>query len=147
LLDGSSITNSGSSVSLTLRGRLDTSSYTIQRVSLVKRDAQTLDGVDATWEPVTFGGDWNSGATVPSGGTITSDPVAFDVAVGEDVFLTYWVADGQGTVLRKIASETSTWTINGSDQSSIIDWQALTISDSRRQVFSALRLDVLAGPP
>jgi len=84
---------------------------------------------------------------VPAGGTLTSDPIAFNLAAGEDVFLTYWVTAGQGTVLRKIGSQTMAWTVNGNDQSETVDWEGLPISDTRNQVFSALRLDVLAGPP
>jgi len=120
-------------------------SYTLERVSLVKRDAETLDGVEATWEPVTFGSSWNDGATVPAGSTLTSDPVSFNLVAGEDVFLTYWVTAEMGTVLRKIGSQTMAWTIVGSDESDTVDWQGLSITDTRSQIFAALRLDVLSS--
>lgn len=140
-MDGNSITNSGDTVTLTLRGREDTDPYTVQRVSLVQRDAETLDGDDASWVHVTFGSDWNTGGTVPAGGTLTSDPVTFDLVAGEDVFLTYWVGTDQASVLRKIGSQTMAWVIRDDDESATVDWGALTISDTRNQIFAALRLE------
>ena len=142
LLDGSSFTNSGGTVTLTLQGRAD-SAYTIQRVSLVKREGETLDGVDESWAPVTFGADWNSGVTVPVGGTAASDAVPFDLAMGQDVFLTYWVPSGEPTVFRSGGSDTTAWSIVGDDESTTVDWQGLTISDTRQYVYVARQLDVL----
>lgn len=147
MLDGGSITNSGGTVCLTLLGRFDASPYTIQRVSLVKRDGQTLDGLDATVAELTFGGSWNSGATVLGGTTLKSDPISFNLAAGEDVFLTFWAGPGQNNVLRKISFQTSTWIISGDDQSETIDWEGLTISDARNQIFAAIMLDVIPNPP
>ena len=50
LLKGSVITASGSTVRLTLKGR-SSGNYTVQRVSLVRRDGSTLNGIDATNRP------------------------------------------------------------------------------------------------
>lgn len=49
--------------------------------------------------------------------------------------------------MRKIGTQTMAWTIDGDDESNTVDWQGLTISDTRKQVFAALQVDVLAGAP
>ena len=142
LLKGSAITTTGSTVQLTLRGRTS-GSYTVQRVSLVQRDGTTLNGVDSTRAEVTFGGTWDAGVTVPAGGFITSDPIAFDLASGQDVFLTYWVPADEPTVYRNGGSGTSAWTISGNDQSKTIDWQGLSFSETRSHVYMADQLEVV----
>ena len=146
LLEGNAITNGGNMVCLTLLGRFDSASYTIQRVSLVKRDGNTLDGVDSTWAKFTFGaGSWDDGATVPPGAKIKSHFVPFELVPGEDVFVTFWAGPDQKTILRKIGGQTMTWVVEGEDESETIDWEALTIDDMRKQTFAACLLDVLTG--
>ena len=93
LLKGTAITASGSTVQLTLRGR-SAGNYTVQRVSLVRRDGATLNGDNGTNRQMTFGSDWNTGVTVPAGGSVTSDPIAFDLQAGQDVFVTFWAPAG-----------------------------------------------------
>ena len=100
----------------------------MRRVSLVRRDKQTLNGVDRTRQAVTFGASWDVGVRVPAGKSVTSDPVPFDLKAGEDVFVTYWVPEGQPTVYRPGASGTTAWTILGADQSTTVDWEGLGIS-------------------
>lgn len=139
LLKGNAITTTGSTVQLTLRGRTS-GSYTVQRVSLVRRDGTTLNGVESTRQNVTFGGTWNDGVTVPAGGTITSDPIDFELAAGQDVFLTYWVPAGEPTVYRNGGSGTSAWTIRGNDLSNTMDWQGLSFSATRSHVYILERL-------
>ena len=73
LLEGAHITTSGRTVQLTLRGRTS-EAYRVQRVSLVRREGQTLNGVDGTRREVTFGGTWNAGVTVPAGGPLRVIP-------------------------------------------------------------------------
>jgi PKD repeat protein len=142
LLDGTFITTSGSTVQLTLRGR-SSGSYTVQRMSLVQRDGGTLNGVDSTNQPVTFGGTWDSGVTVPAGGTVTSDPIPFNLVAGQDVFLTYWVPAGNDTVYRNGGGSTSTWSITGSDQSATIDWGSLGITDTRSHIYVVELMEVV----
>ena len=115
----------------------------MQRVSLVQREGNTLDGVDSTFRQVTFGGSWEAGVTVPAGGPVTSDPIAFDLVAGQDVFLTYWVPPRNRTTYRSGGANTSTWTISRSDQSGTIDWQNLSITHTRPYVFVAESLQVL----
>ena len=142
LLKGSAITTSGSPVQLVLRGR-SSGSYTVERVSVVQREGSTLNGVESTHQPVTFGGSWDAGVTVPAGGSVTSDPIPFDVGAGQDVFLTYWVPSNQPTVYRNGGSSTSAWIITGSDQSHTIDWESLSISETRSHIYIATQLEVV----
>ena len=92
LLKGSAITASGAPVYVTLRGRT-TGSYTLENLSLVPRDGTTLNGVGLL-QPVTFSG--ASSVTVNANQTVTSDPVAFSLAPGQDVFLTFWAPPAGG---------------------------------------------------
>ena len=142
LLNGASISTSGSPVQLTLRGR-SSGSYRVERVSLVQRDGSTLNGVDSTHQEVTFGGTWADGVTVPAGGSVISDPIPFDLEAGQDVFVTYWVPSEQPTVYRNGGSSTSAWTISGSDQSGTIDWGNLSISETRTHVYMVTQVDVV----
>jgi len=142
LLAGSSITTSGSTVQLTLQGRTS-GNYTVQRVSIVRRDGTTLNGVDPTHRQITFGGSWNAGVTVPAGGTVTSDPIPFDLLAGQDVLVTYWVPSGNPTVYRPGGSKTMAWTIAGTDQTSVIDWGSLSTTEDRAYIYIAESLKVL----
>ena len=142
LLDGGFITTTGPMVQLTLRGRTS-GSYTVQRVSLVQREGRTLNGVDSTHTAVTFGGTWEAGVMVPAGGTVTSDPIPFDLVAGQDVFLTFWVPAGQPTVYRNGGARTSTWTVFGADQSATIDWGGLSFSERVANVYILERLEVI----
>ena len=142
LLKGEHITTSGPTVQLTLRGRAG-EGYTVQRVSLVRRDKQTLNGVERTRQAVTFGRSWDAGVTVPAGQAVTSDPVPFDLVVGQDVFVTYWVSEGQPTVYRPGGSGTTAWTILGTDQSLTVDWEGLGITETRSHVYVVEKLEVI----
>jgi concanavalin A-like lectin/glucanase superfamily protein/Big-like domain-containing protein len=142
LLAGSAITTNGATVQLTLQGRTS-GNYTVQRVSLVRRDGTTLNGVDSTHRQLTFGGTWNAGVTVPAGGTITSDPIPFDLLTGQDVFVTYWVPAGNPTVYRNGGTNAVAWTIPGTDQSAAIDWGNLSTSATSQNIYVAGSLDVL----
>jgi hypothetical protein len=113
----------------------------VQRVSLVQREGNTLNGVDGTNRQVTFGGTWEAGVTVPVGGTVTSDPIPFDLIAGQDVFLTYWVPAGNPTVYRTGGASTSAWIISGTDQSSTIDWGSLSITATSSSLYIAERLE------
>ena len=140
LLAGASISRSGNAVQLTLRGR-SSGNYIVQRVTLVRRDGSTVGGDDATFTHVTFGGDWETGVTVPANGTVSRDPVCFDPAAGEDVFITFFAPAGNATVYRNGGSSTSAWTITGSDQTATIDWQDLGISNTRTHIYVVERLE------
>ena len=142
LLKGASITTSGSSVQLRLRGR-SSGSYTVERVSLVKRDGNTLNGIDSTHREVTFGASWDAGVTVPAGGSVTSDPIPFDLETLQDVFVTYWIPSGTPAVYRNGGASTSAWIITGSDESNTIDWGNLSISETRSHIYLATQLDVI----
>ncbi len=145
LLDGSAITSSGSTIQLTLRGR-SSGNYTIQRVSLVRRDGNSLDGIDSSFRQVTFGGTWDDGTMVPAGGTITSDPIPFDLIAGQDIFLSYWVPTGNPTLWYQggsINNSDSSWIITGTDTSATIDWEGLSISNIVNLIYSAEMIEVL----
>ena len=142
LLPGSAITTNGTTVQLTLQGRTS-GNYTVQRVSLVRRDGTTLNGVDSTHRQLTFGGTWNAGGTVPAGGTLTSDPIPFDLLAGQDVFVTFWVPAGNPTVYRNGGNNTVGWTITGTDQSTAIDWSSLSTSNTSQNIYVVGKLDVL----
>ncbi len=149
LVEGSSITRDGDECYLTLKGRTS-GSYFARRVSLVKRDGTTLNGVDSTFAEVTFGGTWENGVEVMANDTVMSDPIAFDLAAGQDVFVTFWGDPGKPVVYRSGTSTAShTWTIAGTDRTSTIDWQALTISAQNAHVYCAAALNTLglAGEP
>ncbi|MDT7041241.1 immunoglobulin domain-containing protein [Candidatus Nitronereus thalassa] len=148
LLKGENITESGATVQLTLRGRAS-SSYTLQRVSLVQREGSTLNGLDSTFAPVTFGAAWEAGVTVPAGGTITSDPLAFDLVTGQDVFVTFWAPAGNPTVWRGGGgSGTTVWTIINEDQSAAIDWGSFTTETNSSILYATDQLEVIvtSGP-
>ena len=140
LLDGTHIISSGASVKLTLRGRTS-ESYTIQRVSLVKREGATADGVDSSWRKVTFGSTWDAGVTVPANGAATSDPIPFDLVAGQDVFVTLWVPAGQKTVYRTGGSGQTAWTLSGTDATSAHDWSSLS-TGSHNNLYVMERLEV-----
>jgi hypothetical protein len=142
LLQGTQITASGSTVRLTLKGR-SSGNYTVQRVSLVRREGGTLNGVDSTNRQVTFGSTWNTGVTVPAGGSVTSDPIPYDLLAGQDVFVTFWSPAGSPPVARTGGTTTSMWMIENVDQSATIDWAGLTITATRAYTYSAERLDVI----
>ena len=139
LLKGSAITASGAPVYVTLRGRT-TGSYTLENLSLVPRDGTTLNGVGLL-QPVTFSG--ASSVTVNANQTVTSDPVAFSLAPGQDVFLTFWVPDGSAGVYRDGGTETAAWYITGTDQSGVVDWTPLVISGTRAHVYDAELVEVV----
>ncbi len=146
LLEGTSVISSGSSVQITLRGRTS-GSYTVQRVSLAKRDGVSTNIVTGTNQQVTFGGLWDDGVLVPAGGTVTSNPIPFDLLTGEDLFLTYWVPAGNPTVYKTGGSSTSAWSIAGADESTTLDWGSLTISNTLDYVYIIEQLDVLDAAP
>ena len=83
------------------------------------------------------------GVRVPAGKSMTSDPVPFDLEAGQDVFVTYWVSEGQPTVYRPGGSGTTAWTIHGTDQSTTVDWEGLGITEIRTHVYVVERLDVI----
>ena len=143
LLKGSAITTSGSTVQVTLRGRTS-GSYTVENLSLVER-GNGLNGVDATFTPVTFSGGASS-VTVPANQTVTSDAMAFNLAPGQDVFLTYWLPSGTGGVFRNGGTEDTTWFITGTDQSGVIDWGGLSISGTRSHIYNAELVAVVTTP-
>jgi hypothetical protein len=74
---------------------------------------------------------------------VTSDPVPFDLEAGQDVFVTYWVSEGQPTVYRPGGAGVSAWTIQGTDQSTTIDWEGLSISETRTHVYIVERLETI----
>ena len=56
--------------------------YAAQRLSLVRRDGTTLNGIDTTFCHVTFGDTWDAGVTVPPYTTVVSDPIPFYLLAG-----------------------------------------------------------------
>lgn len=95
LVNGDSITQGGSQVSLGFQGR-SAGSYTIRKVSISERDinAPTGNVVDSTWTRVTFNGSssatWGTDViTVPAGQSTFSDPVDFPFHAGKDYYVTF----------------------------------------------------------
>ncbi len=142
VLKGTAITASGTPVQVTFRGR-SSGSYTLENLSLVQRDGVTLNGVGPL-TPVTFGG--ATSVTVPAGGTVTSDPIAFTLTPGQDVFLTFWVPLGSSGVYRDGGTETAAWYVNGTDVSAEVDWTPLTLSGTKTHVYNAELVEVLPAP-
>jgi len=140
LLEGAAISTSGSTVQLTLRGR-SSGTYTIQNISLVQRVGNTLNGEGAL-TPVTFNGGATS-VTVPAGGTVTSDPITFNLTAGQDVFMTFWVPAGSPTVFLNGGTSKAAWTILGTDQTGARDWGGLAISATRRSIYVREVLEVI----
>ena len=121
-------------VQLTLHGR-SSGSYTVHDLSLVQREGNTVDGVDSSWQVVTFGS--QTSVTVPANGTVTSDPIPFDLVAGQDVFLTFYVPAGQPTVNFSGGSGPAVWSKSGTDVSGTIDWASL---NPNQQTFSNIYL-------
>ncbi len=142
VLKGTAITASGTPVQVTFRGR-SSGSYTLENLSLVQRDGVTLNGVGPL-TPVTFGG--ATSVTVPAGGTVTSDPIAFTLTPGQDVFLTFWVPLGSSGVYRDGGTETAAWYVNGTDVSAEVDWTLLTLSGTKTHVYDAELVEVSPAP-
>ncbi len=143
LLKGTAITTSGSPVQVTFRGRTS-GSYTLENLSLVPREGTTLNGAGPL-QPVTFNGGATS-VTVPAGGTVTSDPIAFDLVAGQDVFLTFWVPLGSSGAYRDGGTETAAWYVNGTDESGVLDWTPLTLSGTKAHVYDAELVAVSPTP-
>jgi hypothetical protein len=144
LLKGAAITQSGPTVQVTFRGRTS-GNYPIANVSLVQRTGSTLDGEDGTFVPVTFNGGASS-VTVNATQPVTSDPIAFNRAAGQAVFLPFGAppAGGTGGVYRTGGgTEDATWFITGTDQSAVIDWGVLTISGTRSNLYDVELVEVL----
>ena len=145
LLDGRSITTSGSTVQLTLRGR-SSSSYTVEGLSIVQREGTTVNGVDSTWQAVTFGG--QSSVTVPPNGSVTSDSIPFDLLAGQDVFVTFWVPVDQDPVYRTGGSQPMVWVVSGSNETGTVDWESLnprSESSFNRVLYVVEQLAVTSG--
>ena len=115
----------------------------MQQVSLVRRDGNTLNGLEATNQPVTFGASWEAGVTVPVNGTVTSEPISFDLVAGQDLFLTFWAPPGNPTVYRTGGATTSAWSIAGTDQSANVFWEGLAISDTLDYVYILETMEML----
>jgi hypothetical protein len=143
LVKGSAITTSGAPVQVTFRGRTS-GSYTLENISLVQRGVPpTLNGVGPL-QPVTFSG--ASSVTVNANQTVTSDPIAFTLTPGQDVFLTFWVPLGSSGVYRDGGTETAAWYVNGTDVSAELDWDSLIISGTKAHVYDAELVEVLPAP-
>lgn len=138
LLDGNSITTNGSTVQLTLQGR-SSGIYTVQRVSLVWWDRNTLNGIDNTHRQIT------------SGETVTSVPILFDLLAAQNEFGKYRVPSGNPTVYRTGGTKTMAWTIWGKGHASAIDWGSLSPTKTLTYISIAESLEMLAqsggGPP
>ena len=142
LVEGPRVIVGASRIAVSLWGR-STGAYTVRRVSIAKRDAATLDVIDATTTQVTFGGTWDDGATVTAGCSLASDPFDFDLTPGEDLFVTFWAETP--AALRDVGlGQTNTWTINGTDHSTTLDWEGLPLNETRDHVY-ALELIAALG--
>jgi len=144
LIEGSKIATGGSNIVLKLLGRTS-GEYKLNRVSLVARDGTTLNGIDGTFQQVTFGGSWDEGVTVPENTTISSDPVSFNLAPSEDVFLTFWGPAGYPTTYRTGGTVSQSWIVDGTDYSSTIDWEGLSISRERNYIYCAHSIEAMVS--
>ncbi|MCD4654802.1 PKD domain-containing protein, partial [bacterium] len=126
LIRGEDVLFSGNRICLTFHGTLN-QEFCPRRVSIAKRDGETLDVIDSTYTQVTFDGNtWNEGVTVGSDVTVTSNPVIFDLVAGEDLVMTFF-SDKKPAVLKHQAGETIAWiTENHDDQSQTVDWEEVT---------------------
>jgi len=147
LLEGNIIEEAGEWVKVTVRKREDGKPYTFSQMSLVTREVQSLNGVDATLGKVTFGGAWEAPVTVSGDAPIVSDAIKFTLVPGQDVFLTFWVPEDSPTVYRNAEMDgVGTWVVNGSNETSVIDWEELTINDTRGYVYVADFVGITEAP-
>ncbi|MFC1610612.1 LamG-like jellyroll fold domain-containing protein [Myxococcota bacterium] len=141
LIAGRHIVTGGSAVAIRLNAR-GTDEYTLHRVSLAKRVGDTLDADDSSFTEVTFGGSWEDGVVVEPFCPRVSDPIPFDLTVGEDVFVTFWAQTP--TVYLDTSSQSSTWTVDN-DHTSTIDWEELTLTDTSTHVYVAEMIAVVGS--
>ncbi len=126
LVEGSSITESGSMVQLGFRGRTS-GDYTIRKVSIAERDTGGAVGdvVDSTWTRVTFDGQsvsaWGSSTTIVNVGTEKfSDSVPFFLEAGKDYYVTFKI-DSPSVYLDPPASYSELY-FSSADRADDIDW-------------------------
>jgi hypothetical protein len=141
LVEGSSVTASGSQIQLGFQGRAS-GSYTIKKVSIAERDTGGLEGdvVDSTWTKVTFNGNsvstWATDViTVPAGQEKLSNVIPFVFHAGKDYYVTFKIEspsvylDPPSTYRELYFSSADhtgdiDWGQNGHD--SILDYHALS---------------------
>ena len=140
LLDGASLTNNASLVKLTLKGR-SSGSYTISGMRLCTKTG-TLD-CNGTPVQVLFNG--SNSVTVNAGELKTSDPIAFGVTVGTDVFFTYFASTGNPGAYLTNGDETQAWFIATTDYSATEDWGGLTITDTRTYIYNVASLQEIVS--
>ena len=150
LADGSRVTNGGYLARLTLQGRTS-GTYGVQQVSVAKRIGDTVDAMDSTFTPVTFGVPWTQDVYIAANSVVTSSPFAFNVVTGQDLFITLCVTGRTGVgvgalVYRQDPGPAATihgWSVP-SNAASGVDWTEQYSLSAYAKIFTASRLFVVA---
>jgi len=126
LLEGSSVQQSGSAITLGFKGRTS-GNYNIKKVSIAERDTSGSEGdvVDSTWTRVTFDGQSTSTwgtyeATISAGTEKLSDVIPFSIQSGRDYYVTFQQVSP--TTYLRPSSTYSELYFDGSDHADDIDW-------------------------
>lgn len=137
LISGSSLHGGTSSLRLVLKGN-PFGSYKVRGVSLVRREAGGLDGVDGTFAKVTFGqAGWGEDVPVPVTG-LMSNPVDFPLLDGQDVFVTFFATAPYYFIDDSL--ESSRIWIREGDFTGEIDWQGKPIDSALNAVCGIARI-------
>ncbi len=149
LVEGASISESGSMVQLGFQGR-SSGSYSIRKVSIAERDTTGAVGdvVDSTWTRVTFDGQsessWGSSSvTVNAGDEKFSDSVPFFLEAGKDYYVTFKI-DSPSVYLDPPSSYRELY-FSSADHTDDVDWSGNGYSLT--QDYHALSSIVATGTP
>ncbi|MEH0018669.1 MAG: PKD domain-containing protein [Desulfobacter sp.] len=133
LVKRTSITMAADRHRLVFKGRTD-NAYTLRSVSISQRDGTTLDVVDETFTTVTFARPWEEPASVPANGELVSDAFSLALDANEDYFVTFWLASP--ALLLSGTGENVVWTRINSDDTTVMDWESLAISEARSNLYA-----------
>lgn len=147
LVEGGSITDSGSLVQLSFKGRTS-GNYTIRKVSIAERDTAGAVGdvVDSTWTRVTFDGQtaatWGASAvTVSENQEKFSNSIPFNLQAGTDYYVTFKI-DTPSVYLDPPSSYRELY-FSTADHTDDIDWSGN--GHSLTQDFHAFSSIVVSG--
>lgn len=148
LIEGSSVTQSGSQIQLGIQGRTS-GSYTIRKVSIAERDTTGLEGdvVDSTWTKVTFDGNsagtWATDViTVPAGQEKLSNIIPFMLHAGKDYYVTFKIVTA--SVYLNPPSTYRELYFYSADHTDDIDW-GQNGHDSTQDYHALSRINVIPG--
>ncbi len=145
LVQGNSVTQSGGSVKVGFQGRADGSSYSVSGVSVAQRDTTAPVGnvVASTWTPVTFGGAGT--ATIPPGVETLSDPIPFNLAAGQDYYVTFMI-NTPSVYLSPLPTNFTELYFSGVDHTGDVQWSGIGYSTTN-DYHALSTIHALPAPP